>query len=230
MADNIEEYYGFRATPTTTFTPVALESYAEGSAEQNDFYSYIQLINNEWEQLTLEWDRFSENVPSEWELSSCDPEGCWFGGTTSRTFKLGTELKTSDYINVHFYPNNTEGMGTVQTRVWDPVTEDEFTLTFTGNAWPLGLGEVERHQLVVNQYPNPFQERTTIDYALTSSQATAANYELRVFNSVGQVVDQRNGLPQQGTLNLHINDASGLYLGVFYADGQKVGSFRMTRQ
>ena len=115
----------------------------------------------------------------------------------------------------------------VQTRVWDPNTMDEYTLTFHGDAWPLNVGEVARHQLMVSQYPNPFQERTTIDYALTGSTAA---YELRVFNAVGQVIDQRNGLPAQGTLNLHVGDAPGLYLGVFYADGQKVGSFRMTRQ
>jgi len=59
-------------------------------------------------------------------------------------------------------------------------------------------------------YPNPFNPTTTINFAL----AQAGDYELSIFNVLGQTVDKFTGFSEQGVVSVEwdaSNRASGVY-------------------
>lgn len=60
-------------------------------------------------------------------------------------------------------------------------------------------------------YPNPFNPTTTIDFAL----AQAGEYELAIYNVLGQSVDNFSGFSEQGNVSVEW-DASRLASGVYF--------------
>jgi hypothetical protein len=60
-------------------------------------------------------------------------------------------------------------------------------------------------------YPNPFNPTTTIEFAL----AQAGEYELSIFNVLGQSVDKFSGFSEQGNVSIEW-DASRLASGVYF--------------
>jgi len=85
----------------------------------------------------------------------------------------------------------------------------EFLLTGTN----ISVGETVNNIATVKQnYPNPFEGTTTVDYALSES----ANVSVQVFNLTGaKVLDLNEGTKSAGSHNLTI-DASNLDAGVYY--------------
>lgn len=91
------------------------------------------------------------------------------------------------------------------------VTADENTLSVTTN-------EIENGVVLKQNYPNPFDNTTTIEYSLTN----ASNVKLDVYNMQGQLVKSfDNGIQNPGdyTLTFDLDKmSSGVYVSVLVTD------------
>ena len=74
---------------------------------QNTFYNALEACDINWQIVEAE-------MPNEWEFSICFPS-CYNPGVMSgvANFSAGT----NQYLNCHFYPNNTAGQGVVKMQI-----------------------------------------------------------------------------------------------------------------
>lgn len=78
---------------------------------------------------------------------------------------------------------------------------------------------VNARNLTLSNYPNPFNNKTVINYSLVS----AAQVKVSVYNSQGQIVRELfNGVQNAGQQNLAF-DATGLNSGVYYCKLETAG-------
>jgi hypothetical protein len=90
---------------------------------QNTYYNAIDSVD-------VSWQIIESTMPDEWSFSNCFPN-CYNPGVTS-----GTSVFTANsqqYLNCHFYPNNTPGTGVVKMEI---TTNQQFidTVTWIGVA------------------------------------------------------------------------------------------------
>lgn len=158
-------------TTDTTFTGLAI---------QYDFGGYIDLLNLSNEELELKWKRTENNLPEGWECSICDPTSCKPPEADSSSFTLPISGVTN-HINIHFYPNGVEGIGTTKIKVEDPNNSDVFyLLSFTGDTRTIGVDEIE--SLSISLYPNPVKD------LLHVQSSKECNMELRIYDLRGSLV------------------------------------------
>ena len=74
---------------------------------QNTYYNAIETCDISWQIVEAE-------MPNEWEFSVCFPS-CYNPGVMSGTANFSAS--TNQYLNCHFYPNNTAGQGVVKMEI-----------------------------------------------------------------------------------------------------------------
>ena len=77
-----------------------------------DFYQ--NTYYNALEECSISWTIVEAHLPYEWEFSVCFPN-CYNPGITNglSNFNAGT----NNYLNCHFYPNNTSGQGIIKMEI-----------------------------------------------------------------------------------------------------------------
>ena len=212
----------FREVPSTTFSISVDSVFTQGLANAYDIYTPIYLTNNVGSDLALEWERIYEDLPTGWYVTSCDPESCKDSSFHNSSFTLGANGLATDYINVHFYPNNVVGVGTARTRVWDPATMDEFLLTFKAEATqpPTGIGNVSVNTGHMILSPVPADEHVNVQYAFTGQETIRFD----VVDMLGKIVGTYENQPANGNLQIDLmGETSGLYvISARTADGSVI--------
>ena len=74
---------------------------------QNTFYNALEACD-------ISWQIVESEMPNEWEFSICFPS-CYDPGVISGTANFSAS--TNQYLNCHFYPNNTAGQGVVKMEI-----------------------------------------------------------------------------------------------------------------
>ena len=74
---------------------------------QNTYYNALEACDISWQIVEVE-------MPNEWEFSVCFPS-CYNPGVMSGTANFSAS--TNQYLNCHFYPNNTAGQGVVKMEI-----------------------------------------------------------------------------------------------------------------
>ena len=74
---------------------------------QNTYYNALEACDISWQIVEAE-------MPNEWEFSICFPS-CYDLGIISGTANFSAS--TNQYLNCHFYPNNTAGQGVVKMEI-----------------------------------------------------------------------------------------------------------------
>ncbi|MDC3104072.1 plastocyanin/azurin family copper-binding protein [Flavobacteriales bacterium] len=74
---------------------------------QNTYYNALEACDISWQIVEVE-------MPNEWEFSVCFPS-CYNPGVMSGTANFSAS--TNQYLNCHFYPNNTVGQGVVKMEI-----------------------------------------------------------------------------------------------------------------
>lgn len=82
------------------------------SSSVADFYQNTYF--NAEQAVTVEWIIIKDSMPSEWQFSNCFPS-CFAPGITSGSANF--QASSKQYLNCHFYPNNTAGEGLVQMQL-----------------------------------------------------------------------------------------------------------------
>ena len=78
----------------------------------SDFYQ--NTYYNALEACDISWQIVESEMPNEWEFSICFPS-CYDPGVISGTANFSAS--TNQYLNCHFYPNNTSGQGVVKMEI-----------------------------------------------------------------------------------------------------------------
>lgn len=192
----------FTISYSQSFSVETTDTSFTGLAIQYDFGGHINLSNLTGSDLPLKWERIENDLPNGWETSICDPGACRPPEADSSNFTLPV-TGNSNYINIHFYPNDVEGLGTTRVKVENPNDPTEFyILTFIGDTRPLSTTEISLSSVSV--YPNPVNDKLNIDLS-TDSQATISLYDM-----TGNLVSTVNG---QSNLSMDTSFlSSGIYL------------------
>ncbi|MGB1932037.1 MAG: cupredoxin domain-containing protein [Flavobacteriales bacterium] len=90
---------------------------------QNTYYNALEACDISWQIVEAE-------MPNEWEFSICFPS-CYDSGVTSGTSNFSAS--TNQYLNCHFYPNNTAGQGVVKMEITTNLTARD-TVVWIGTA------------------------------------------------------------------------------------------------
>lgn len=133
-------------------------------------------------------------------------------------YTTGVEMNDAEFKNrFPFLPMPWAGDGPCSGIPVDAIANNLSVTpgTGVGLAAPLAFGE----KLMMDNYPNPFTDNTTIRYELTSAQEIT----IEVYNASGQVVATLvNGKKEAGMYKVEFN-ASGLKPGVFFARATGAG-------
>lgn len=97
-------------------------------ANVNSFYQ--NTYYNAYDTTQVSWEIIESSMPQGWEFSNCFPN-CYNPGITSGTNNFLPN--TQQYLNCHFFPNNTPGTGIVKMQI---TTNNEYidTVTWEGTA------------------------------------------------------------------------------------------------
>jgi len=90
---------------------------------QNTYYNALEACDISWQIVEAE-------MPNEWEFSICFPS-CYDPGVISGTANFSAS--TNQYLNCHFYPNNTAGQGIVKMEITTNSTSID-TVVWIGTA------------------------------------------------------------------------------------------------
>lgn len=177
-----------------------------GEHTVSDFGGYINLINNTSGNLSLKWKRTENSLPTGWVTSICDPTSCKPPESDSSNFTL-PKTGTSNYINVHFYPDNVQGLGTTKVRVENVNDPSNFyVMSFVGDARVATGIEDENFSTTVSLYPNP--SNGTLNISSSNDEMISVN----VYNLIGEKV-----LSLQG-VNKISEDISSLQTGMYLVE------------
>lgn len=113
----------------------------------------------------ITWVRIENNLPNNWTSAICDKNNCYAPEVGRLNFIL--QQGDSSIMDVHIYPANTSGVGTVSVMVWsgtDSLNAD--TLNYEGNVWANSIKLVKAKE--VNVYPNPANKELTLSFKANS--------------------------------------------------------------
>lgn len=191
-----------------TFQPEVSDTTLYGDSKESDFYGDIDIINLTQSPLLMKWVVVEKNLPINWEVSLCDPMDCRAIGVDSANFTLAVS-SSSNYLNVHFYPNETPGLGILRVALVnrDSLAERHEVVYYGDAQGTVGIFENEAPQ--VSLYPVPAQGRLF---------ATETLSQLELYNNSGQLV-LRQGQWNQG----EALQVQGLEPGTYYLMAKTLG-------
>ena len=176
-----------------------------GSHTDSDFSGLIHLKNNASSSLILKWKRTENNLPTGWKTSICDPASCKTPEVDSAEFLLPVNGQ-SNYINIHFYPDNVEGIGTTKIRVENTTdASNYYVLSFVGDArTTTGIETLDQYNSSISFYPNPTKGMIYI------KSSNNEKLTVTVYNLLGEKVLFAEGYE---TITQNLSDfKSGIYL------------------
>ncbi len=196
-----------------------------GQATDSDFYGDVDLINNTSGTLQMTWELVNQNLPSGWEFSFCDPSACRPKGATTADFPLVVS-SSSNYLNVHFYPNGTAGTGTLTVKLFETsAPNDTLLITYTGIAQgTTNITEVKESIAFSQNYPNPSNGNTNIDVSI---EGNFRNASIKVYNAIGTQVESYPIISGNETIRINNQLPGGIYLYSLEVNGNVVGTKKM---
>ncbi len=146
----------------------------EDDSSVSDFYA--NTFYNAYDSVNVSWQIIQSDMPDQWSFSNCFPN-CYNPGVLSGSSSFLPN--SQQYLNCHFYPNNTPGTGVVKMEI---TTNNQFidTVSWIGVAYSTsGISEF-------NQNTNSNRNRLVYDL-------TGKRVEKPLENRLNIIVDQ-NGI------------------------------------
>jgi hypothetical protein len=149
-------------------------------ASDEDIAGHATITNTGDVARNLTWTRNIVQLTENWQTAVCDKNQCWIPTVATKNFTLAPD-EAGD-MDVHVYPNDTEGSAIIEVTVTD---QDDASVSLTNvyyfNEDPSSTLDVER--VAVKIYPNPSQGLFTI----RGGEQVA---RLEIFSLAGQPVRQ----------------------------------------
>ncbi|MBN4072645.1 T9SS type A sorting domain-containing protein [Crocinitomix catalasitica] len=166
--------------------------------------------------ITAEMRLIDIDIAAPWNFQFCSPGGCQPPGVIADTF-LVLPGQTAD-IYIEFLTSTAHYLGSINVIFNDmnaPFDTDSVVVSAETNGY-LGLEYEEAINVIGQNYPNPFQSSTTIEYRIDTKS------ELFIYDAVGRLVQQLELLQEEnyvmvsglkaGTYTYMIETDEGLYI------------------
>ena len=196
--------------------PFDLDIVGDSYAEVGDYdyeSEWIEVTNTGSETQTYTFLYTYENMPDGWNMVTCnDVDTCYMPNfPTPITISAGETL----HIHIIVYVRSCAGFNFDFTFSGGDLTEP-LIYNFTFNTGD-NLG-VENHELTnhkLQNFPNPFNNETAINFSLTTENTE--NAEIEIYNVKGQKVKTFSNLQITNSPNQQITwDASRFAAGVYF--------------
>ena len=132
---------------------------------------------NAYDSVNITWQIIESEMPDQWSFSNCFPN-CYVPGVFSGTNSFSPN--SQQYLNCHFYPNNTPGTGVVKMEI---TTNSQFTDTVT---W---IGVANSTSLI-----NEFIQNQTFNKNILIYDLSGKRLEKLHKNKLNIIVDQNGGV------------------------------------
>ncbi len=152
-----------------------------GYVRLTDIIAHATIQNNSAGTVDVHWVRFVEEIPSEWEGTAvCDGNGCYLMPVGASPIPFSIEPGVSEILDVHFYPNEMAGDGTVRLRAW--MTGDSANTVVVGTYKATAEESVgvttPQESEKIRIYPNPAKEYILIKNLPEGEVSTVEVYNI----------------------------------------------------
>ena len=96
----------------------------------NDFYE--NTYYNALDSVEVSWQIVTNSMPNNWDYSICFPM-CYSIGVDNSNSNFNSD--TQQYLNCHFYPNNTAGTGIIKMEITTHKKDDDSFLYVDTVSW-----------------------------------------------------------------------------------------------
>ena len=155
-----------------------------GFADDRDIPAKTTIHNNSADTAYVVWRRF-EDIPVEWTSAVCDGNVCYPVEVDIPIEYFTIEPGGNDPLEVHFYPDNFPGNGTVTIKAWDmrDSAGTVITGTYKGTAEEVtsSASSVPQENDKIRIYPNPAK-----DYILIKNLPEKEVSTVEVYNIFGR--------------------------------------------
>ena len=181
------------------------------------FYNDIEVYNATNEVLTVNWERSIISMTDGWETSVCDKFVCHPPAVGNDD--LWFPAAGWNMVNIHFYPNNIEGSGQVDIRLFDAADPtDERVLHFYGTTNSTGVDEVFDAQFTL--FPSPVSQTLQV----TTTQTIVKNTHYELYDLSGKMLQFDAIEAGSSSFKMNVSDfPQGVYfLKIERADGATI--------
>lgn len=156
----------------------------------------------------------SSSLPAGWQISMCNPNGCFGIGVDTNAFVLGGSASGGVYFEIHAGAGAETGTATVRfENTANPSDYAEFTIMATTYPSAVEVTLAENDDLSQN-VPNPFTLSTAIKYKLKGG-----NGRLIISDIIGNIVRQYHLQGQTGRFFLNEQLPQGTYFYALWEQG-----------
>lgn len=188
----------------------------EGYADESDIVAHATIQNNTQGNITLVWQRVTNNLTAGWTSLICDAETCWGPNTVTNSVVLSAGQ--TSVMDTHFKPHDAVGTGNVVIKAWVQndsaatvrILEYQCNALLTGIYDPFPKG-------TLRVYPNPARNYVNVSFS-TYDQIRS----IEIYDIIGQRVNTFY-LPF-GTETYYINTEElqeGMYFMSLYNEQKK---------
>lgn len=183
--------------------------------------NYIRFTTTDPEEITFQYERISNTMPQDWDLSLCDYTSCYIGvpanGSMTEITLAEATNGTDGFFNLTVNHKGITGEGKVVLYVFDSNDHERgdtvsWQLSFDGT---VSIDEIEANKLF-KVYPNPATDVLNI--------TSEGHYTGAIFNSIGKRV-----LLLEGDKNETVN-ISNLESGIYFISCQDEKGYTFNRQ
>lgn len=209
--------FAFALTAEAQFTLQPLTKANKGSRVQGpsgEFelvaYGFVKNTGNTTK--TYVWRMTRNSFPAGWSSAICDKNICYDESVLREKFEL--DAGDSGNIDVHLYPNEIGGNGSVEVEIFElGDSANGKKQNFDFNTWLLNTTTVKRNTVEI--YPNPATTKLNINLETTKAVT------IKVYNVLGQL--QKTHVHTAATSTMDVADlAAGIYFIRYTTDEGKV--------
>ena len=184
-------------------------SHNSGPSSEFELISNVYVKNNTDLDTVFVWQRTQHDFPAEWTSSICDEMTCYDWRLDTYTFRLGPG--DSSKLDVHFYPANTKGEGSVTLKVYMEGDSSNYVSgTYYLSTWGLSANGSQLISNDISFYPNPVKDQLNIE--LNAPKPVT----IEVYNILGKKVMDHVHEGKTSVMNVE-NLLSGVYF-IRYTD------------
>lgn len=190
------------------------------TAEDFDVAGKNIITNTSGRSVTVVWEREIIELAENWQTAVCDVNQCYLPHVNTQQFDLGSESEGN--LDVHVYPNETDGYAIVKITLTDIASEDNsVSTTFYFNRTS-SSSTYERITNAVKMFPNPASNMVIIEDHPKA-------HSVIIYSLDGRLIHQQQ---LAGMTEVNINQfQSGNYIvNIFDQNGVKSSTNLLTKQ
>ena len=170
--------------------------------------------------VNLTWEREIIELAEEWQTAVCDVNACYLPHVNSMGFELDAE--SDGNLDVHVYPNDTEGYAIVKVTLTDATSEDNtISAVYYFNRTVSSTSAV-RITNAIKVFPNPASDIMMVE-------EHPAAHEVVIYSLDGKVIHSQR-LAGMTPINISHLKSGNYIINILDTNGGKASTNILTKQ